>query len=339
MRTFIRNASLFCAIQLVIGGAFVLNATRQPQYGFMAAFEDKIRLLHEHDEPTLIVLGGSNVAFGIDSPTLQQHCDMQVINGGLHAALGLQFYLDVACDYAREGDVIVLVPEWMLLTGGTRPDPELRQSMVQESPSSWRYFCNLSGDELKKFVDDQAFSVLAGLVQAGSEMPTESRDLHKFEQAQLPDAYSRLKFNLQGDFVGHHQLGTTKDVAKMNGDVSCKPAKIMKSVVQINACAEALRARGVEVYLAYCPVPTPHYEKHQAAYDSIHELLVKQLDVAVLHHPAQVKYPADYFYDSVCHLNLTGKMTRTELVAQSLVAQSRQGKFHVATKPSERTSR
>ncbi|WP_372717565.1 hypothetical protein [Novipirellula sp.] len=334
MRTFIRNASLFCAIQLVIGSLLILNATRQPQYGFMAAFEDKIRLLREHGEPTLIVLGGSNVAFGIDSPTLQQHCDMPVINGGLHAALGLQFYLDVATDCAKKGDVVVLMPEWMLLTGGTQPNPDLRLSMVQESPASWRYFCHLDWSELKTFVDDQAFCVLTGLVQSGSRMPTESRIQRKLEEAQLPDAYSRLKFNVNGDFVGHHDLGTTKDIEKMKGDVKFKPAKTLEAADRINACAQTLRERGVEVYLAYCPVPEPHFEKHQSSYESLHELLTQNLDVPVLHRPDQVKYPISYFYDSVCHLNLTGKMTRTELVAQSL-----HGKFRVASKPAEKPLR
>ncbi len=328
MATFIQKLVLFLLIQLAIGLLLIVNAMHQPQYGFMAAFEDKIRLLRDHDEPSLIVLGGSNVAFGIDSPSLQERFDLPVINGGLHAELGLQFYLDVASDSAKPGDVIILLPEWKLLIGATNPKSELRLSMIQESPASWRYLWRMDGSELKSFVDKQALGLLAGLIQSGSRLSRESENQRNFVWAQNPGVYSRLKFSSQGDFVGHHGLGTIEEIEKLGINFSFEPEEVRKSVGRINACARSLNERGVHIYLAYCPIPTPHFEKWEDEIESIHQLLVENLEIPVLHEPAQVNYPTSYFYDTVCHLNLTGKMDRTEVVAQSL-----QRQFRIASKP------
>ena len=60
----------------------------------MAAIIDK----HAHADSIkagkIILAGGSNLAFGIDSKQLEETLGMPVVNLGLHAGLGLHFILE-----------------------------------------------------------------------------------------------------------------------------------------------------------------------------------------------------------------------------------------------------
>ncbi len=85
-----------------------------PPNNLHATVLDKERLLKEAPSPRLVLVGGSGLAFGIDSPTLEQELggEYSVVNMGLHAGLGLDFMLNEALDGLREGDVVVLSPEY-----------------------------------------------------------------------------------------------------------------------------------------------------------------------------------------------------------------------------------
>ena len=84
------------------------------QFGdtFMGELKHKVQLLRETEGKRLILVGGSSVAFGIDSALLQQHFpDYQVVNFGMYAALGTTVMLELSEPYIREGDIVILMPE------------------------------------------------------------------------------------------------------------------------------------------------------------------------------------------------------------------------------------
>ena len=317
MKKFLQRLGLFLAIQLVIGALLIFNAFRQPRYGYVAAFEDKVRLLREHDEPHLILIGGSNVAFGFDSRQLQTELGMPVINVGLHASTGLQFYLDVAEKYARSGDLVVLVPEWNLLNGQLYPEPKFIRELVRQSPSSWSLLLFNPGSSWKTFLDEQALPELAHFVQQGVKYNNLKRQQQAIREAK-PMLYNRLNFNDQGDFVGHHKLNAQEVKYLDTSNVLFNENNYLESSQRINQCARNCGRRGAILYLAYAPIPDPVYGRSEQTLNALHKFLKSNLTVPILHPPANVRYPVSCFFDTVNHLNRQGKSIRTQMIASSL---------------------
>lgn len=69
-------------------------------------------------KPRLILVGGSNLAFGIDSEKIQAQTGLQVINMGIAAGQGLGYILHTLERYIRDGDVILLAAEYGFFAGG-----------------------------------------------------------------------------------------------------------------------------------------------------------------------------------------------------------------------------
>lgn len=70
-------------------------------------------------EPKIIIIGGSGCGFGLCSPMICEHFDMPVCNTGTHAGLGLLSQLNICKDYIRNGDIVIIIPEYSQYTEQT----------------------------------------------------------------------------------------------------------------------------------------------------------------------------------------------------------------------------
>ena len=318
MRSFLSRAGLFCSIQLIVGALLIWNAFQQPQIGYMAAFDDKIQLLENHIEPHVIIVGGSNAAFGFDSTKLQQEFEMPVINAGLHAALGLDFCLDVAQRYSRPGDIILLAPEWDLLAGTFSARTPQMQQLIRQSPNAWTFIHNEKDLTIKSFLEQRALGELAHIVQTGTKIHTKKKQEQKNIIYSEPGKYSRLNFNQQGDFVGHHQLGTIVDIENLEASFHFPEKQLNTAIAKLNQCAKRLEENQSRMYLLYPPVPTPFFKIASSRFAQTHNRLEAELSFPILYLPEDVNFPESQFFDTCYHLNLEGKTKRTELVTRSL---------------------
>lgn len=72
------------------------------------------------DRPKLVLLGGSSTLFGIKASVLESELGVPVINGGLHAGLGMACILRVGKKMLRTGDTVMLFPEYELYGFGEK---------------------------------------------------------------------------------------------------------------------------------------------------------------------------------------------------------------------------
>ena len=308
-------------IQLLIAAAIFSNSLNQPRYGYLAAFEDKVQLLQEHREPTLILVGGSNLTFGIDSEILEDEIRLPTLNGGLHAGLGLQFYLDVATKYARRGDTVILAPEYSLFSSSFFPDKRCAQKLIQQSPKGLTQLLALKEFNLKELIDNFALPEIASQMQAGLKWYDAAQEVKQRKNALKPGTYSRLNFNRHGDFVGHHGLPQAEVVPHLDKQHHFNSKKYARSAAAINKCAATLKAKGVKMFLAYQPMTSPTYERSRPEMDKIHEFLKANLDIPVLHEPQEVSYDVSCFFDTNIHLNESAKRERTKVLASAIQRQ------------------
>lgn len=111
MRKFLFHLVAFAALILVTI-LIAITLIPYPANGYERAQTAKMgRLANPDRKPSIVLLGGSNVAFGFHSQMLQDSLHMPVINAGLHAGMGMKFIVDDCAQYLRKGDLLVFSPE------------------------------------------------------------------------------------------------------------------------------------------------------------------------------------------------------------------------------------
>ncbi len=111
MKAFIVKTLLLAGILIVCLLSIVFFVPIQSN-DYLQTYNLKCRLLEEVESPRIIFVGGSNLAFGLDSRRIEDSLHVNVINYGLHAGIGLKFMLDDVSTYVRKGDILVFAPEY-----------------------------------------------------------------------------------------------------------------------------------------------------------------------------------------------------------------------------------
>ena len=108
MKKFIIKINIIGLVLIAISYFFIpVNSN-----DYLMAYKKKCELLEYTSSPRIIFIGGSNLAFGLDSKRIQDSLGINVINYGLHAGIGLKYMTDDISMYYKPGDVLVFAPEW-----------------------------------------------------------------------------------------------------------------------------------------------------------------------------------------------------------------------------------
>lgn len=78
-------------------------------------YQTKMSIASEIRQPKLIVTGGSGAHYTIDSASLEKGLNKPVVNLGLDGPVGLNVILPSALEAVKPGDVVLLIPEYLIL--------------------------------------------------------------------------------------------------------------------------------------------------------------------------------------------------------------------------------
>ena len=74
----------------------LLTISPQFTHEYNASFIDKMKRLESINEPKIVLVSNSNLAFGIQSDLIEDAFEMPVVNLGLHGGLGNAFHESVS---------------------------------------------------------------------------------------------------------------------------------------------------------------------------------------------------------------------------------------------------
>jgi hypothetical protein len=80
--------------------------------GYLLEYNTKCDLLKNTPSPRIIFVGGSNLAFGLDSKRISDSLHINIVNYGLHAGVGLKYMIDDIETFVKDGDIVVIAPEY-----------------------------------------------------------------------------------------------------------------------------------------------------------------------------------------------------------------------------------
>lgn len=297
--------ALIIPVTLLCWGFFI-----PAQYGetFMGELKHKVRLLRETEGKRIILVGGSSVAFGIDSALLEQHFpDYRVVNFGMYAALGTTVMLDLSEPYIREGDIVILIPEQQAQTLSDYFDAAV---MWQGVDGAYELLLSLTPEQQGMMLGNFpsfAAQKFAWLLRGNPPQPE--------------GVYRRDSFNRYGD--------VSVDICSQNimpgGFDAGTPIRFDSSLVtaefaqRVNAYAASIGEKGASLWYAFCPMNAAAVDAY-ADVDGFYTSLQKQLSFPIIGNPHDSILDSGWFYDTNFHLNASGKIVYSRNLIRSMKA-------------------
>ncbi len=258
---------------------------------------EKLTLLDKMEGPRIIFVGGSNVGHGFDSTVVEKAFGRPVMNMGLHAGLGLIYHLRAIEDHMREGDVIVVCPEYSMFTGDCWGDEELLAMVSAIIPEHRKLITNEHWLHLLDKAPRYACRKLCRLDTLFEPIKERIGYTSSGDQAS-PHSAERLPFPSGTKTIGSEAY---------TGEV----------LPYLNDFIASCEKKGVKVYLMPPVLERTSYEHMRGLIDRIDSELKKNGSPFIAS-PEKFAFDDDLFHDTQYHLNLRGIPLRMDEVIEAL---------------------
>lgn len=289
-------------IFIISGSALLIPADK---YSYNREYLDKIELLKNEKGPRLILVGGSNVACGIDSYLIEENLEFKynVINVGLHAGLGFLEMLKDVEEYVQPGDIVIAMPEYSHFYGDIAYGDSTFWDIVSirgiKSSQNFEYF-GIRVKSLGEYIISKGKGVLKRIIKPTDEILTNF-------------AYDNRYFNEKGDFTGHYNFESFNYISPLiiSGDIN------ENTIELITALNENIVQKDANII--YLP-PVLQQSSADLSKNQIEKLYetLKGYSFNFEVEPVTYFYSDDLFFDTPYHLNKEGVNLRSLQVVQDI---------------------
>lgn len=280
--------------------AFVQSLPAQRQATIMGSVNYKINLLKNTPGPRLILAGGSSSPYATNCEYLAKTLNLNCINVGATAYLGIEFYLAMLQKHMQPKDIIVIGPEHSMLMGVIHYSTVW--SALENHPNVWE-------------------------IIPSSYLPGLAKDYYRYAQLKL-DAFSTYKPETHD--LMHPHFGPLGDVTlprtpllesgyNTQDPISLAPGIVNPKVVKLlnNFYARATQ-KNVQVFFAFAPVNTLAITSTKQEIAAFEEAIKTQLHMPIIVPLQNAILPFEYFYDSNNHLTTAGAAVYSAGLASAL---------------------
>lgn len=272
---------------------------------FIGELGDKYERLKSIDEPKIVIIGGSSVAFGIDSALMEEKLGMKVVNFGLYANLGTKLMIDLSRANINEGDIVIIAPEMSAQTLSLYFNAETFMQALDGNPSM---LLNIDTKNYESIVGASwkfAYEKLNYLM-------TNTRPANA-------GAYKKENFNEYGDNIydrPYNEMTQVTNVINLNFRTNYeddKETEYEEYIDYLNDYIKFANKKGATVYYSLCPMNEAALGKKNNA-DVIYDYyrnLVNSINCKVISNVNDYLMDEGYFFDSEFHLNNAGVTVRT----------------------------
>lgn len=255
--------------------------------------------------PRIIFVSGSSLYYGLDSKRVADSLHVNVVNYGLHAGIGLRYWLDEITPLVHKGDLVVLAPEYFQFFNDNMDGSEgvLAPHM---------YYSNLCG--IEHFNANQMLKVIKGIpIMIGQnaynyalyDMRGEKRGPYDY-------------MNNYGDHSGHWSIKKSLNLPpteKTSVDSIPNAENIDYFCMKINQ----MKRQGANVLIVPGLITQTGFEANRFKANGINNAL-KEYGFSYCSAPELHVFPDSMAYDSHYHLLWSGVCRNTEIIINDIKA-------------------
>jgi len=258
-----------------------------------------INRLKHLNEPKMLIIGGSGCGFGIDSEKLFLHYNRPIVNTGTHAGLGLRLQIELFKEYIKEGDVVIVIPEYQ----------QYKDNLCYGNSTALRILSSIYPTGFKAVSVEQWIYLFKFIPQTFMDALI-SKDMKYVENT----PYSKEALNQFGDVTMYDQRISGK--VPLDGDLSNTEVdkEAMKLLVDFDNYVRQKKATMILFPPAY-QASSFHQNKQFV------ETLQQQLSEAGCPFracPSRYALPDSLFFDTPYHLSAVGTQERTCLLIEDI---------------------
>lgn len=323
MKKRISRIVAFFVIILMIPVIFLALEAKTPKvYGesYYAELPELYERLKEAPGKRIILIGGSNLAFGVDTVLLENTLkekgfDYTVCLFGLYGAFGNSVMLDLAEDVLRDGDIVILSfePDSSAMTDYFGATAFLKAG--ENNPS---LITKLNLDHF-----DAAIGNYITYLHEKYDIVSSGTGL------KLDNVYQKAAFDENCNMIYPREynimtLGYDPASPVNLGSLQISDA-FSEEVIEFHNEAEK---KGAKVYYSFCPVDASSValsDTEDATLES--DLLAyytncfEAFGCRIISEPSKYVMESGWFYDSNFHLNEAGSKLRTKYLAEDILAE------------------
>lgn len=242
----------------------------------------------------ILFIDGSTTLFGIRTLDIEKRLGVHTCNMALHAGLGLEFMIDEAKPFLKEGDIVIL-PLALPIYYEDERYPKL----------AFDYY------RLYKREGLSAFPILEQIKLISYNNPVEG--IYWTIKANVLDprtvGYGYINQNVNGDHTGHHE----NKIKSFSPDKLSGPfteTHTLRVIVKFN---DWCMAHHVMLYMSFGPLvdlPEHRGARMKEYFIRLTEYL-KSKNLRVIGNPNEFLYDRGLIYDTIYHLNEAGMTLRT----------------------------
>lgn len=271
-------------------------------YSYNASLIDKMNRLENCDDPKIVLIGHSNLSFGIRSELIENAFDMKVVNMGLHGGLGNAFHEEMAKVNVNPGDIIILCHS-NYSGDETISDPVLAWTTVENHFDLWRCIP----------IREWYHMIL--------EFPTYAKKciaLYLSDEGNMDmgGCYSRFAFNEYGDdiYSAIQDEHFTFD-AEYKSEV---PPVDEICTKRLNCLNKYITDRGATLLIGGYPIAYGEKKPNDIEFEDFRSNLQSKLNFPIISDYRDYFYPYEDFYNTTLHLTNDAAIERTNQLIEDL---------------------
>ena len=288
---------LLVAVLLLFG--YINHVLPEYDKGYNAALIDKVDRLVSINEPKIVLLGNSNLTFGINSQMMEEELGMPVVNMGLHGGCGNAFHEEMSKYNIIPGDIYVLCHS-SFGDNNRINDTMAVWSAIENHFKLWKIlrFCDIKAMA-------ESFPVYLKKSLKLYSSGTGNKD--------PGGVYSRTAFNKYGD------IGVFREKGNFVFEERTDRTKISDIAInRVNRLNAYITQRGATLVVAAYPIGNGKYEMDAQRIVDYQKELSRRLDCPVISNYADYLLNYIYFYNTELHLNTKGAEVRTTQLIKDL---------------------
>lgn len=301
MELFLKKLGIFfslLAVLLMVG--ILLPTTPRSSGNFLFGQAKKDSLLIQVPSPRIILVGGSNLSFGINSQLIHDSLSINPVNTAIHANLGLVYIMEHVLPFIKQNDVVIISPEYHQFYGDIAyGSEELLRTLIEISP-----------DEIKKIDKKQVINIIP-------ELPKYSFSKFKpseyFTKPDLTGIYSVNSFNSYGDAYIHWNQSPQKGEPDQTISSSFNKNIIRK----MQKFEQDIKDKGAVLYVTFPGYAASSFANNQHKIAKVYNEL-KNYRFNLISKPGEYKMPDSLIFNTNYHLTKQGVDIRTRLLIDNL---------------------
>lgn len=285
----------FCVL-----GALVFAVPPQYTNTFLGELSEKYDRLKSIKEPKIVVIGGSSVAFGLDSEMIEEYTGMPTVNFGLYASLGTKAMIDLSKANIGKGDIVILAPEMDAQT----------LSLYFNEESMWQALDGHYG-----MLSHVGTANLGAMLGGSWDFAARKFSFWKDNSAPNPEGvYNKSSFNEYGDITYTREYNIMALGYDPTTTITLEPSIVSKDFLEyVNKYIAYCEKRGATVYFSFSPMDNMALAEgttDESIY-TFYSYLAAMLDCEIITDINDCIMDWEYFYDTNFHLNDAGVTVHT----------------------------